>query len=78
MLGERLKRLASLSSLIFVFGTIQFVWLVWYFYTGFGGPQELCSEVLSFALILQVLFMYKNGSLYPWLPAWANRALAVL
>ncbi len=78
MLRERLKSLATVSTLIFVFGTIQFVWLVWYFYTGYGGPQELCSEVLSFALVLQVLFMYKNDALYPWLPAWANRALVVL
>jgi TRAP transporter 4TM/12TM fusion protein len=76
MLGKRLSSLGSVSSLILVFGTIQLVWLVWYFYTGSGGPQELCSQVLSIALILQVLFMYKDGPLYPRLPAWANRALA--
>ncbi len=78
MLRERLKSLATLPSLIFVFGTIQFVWLVWYFYTGFGGPQELCAEVLSIALSLQILFMYQKGDLYNWLPAWANRAVVVL
>ncbi len=78
MLRERLKSLASLSSLIFVFGTIQFVWLVWYFYTGYGGPQELVARVLSIALILQILFMYQKGHFYKWLPAWANHAIVVL
>src|SRR5574341_1104305 len=78
MPGERLKSLASLSSLIFVFGTIQFVWLVWYFYTGYGGPQELVAQVLSLALILQVLFMHRNGPLYPRLPAWASGVLVTL
>ncbi|TAK84542.1 MAG: TRAP transporter permease [Betaproteobacteria bacterium] len=78
MLRERLKRLATLPSLIFVFGTIQFVWLVWYFYTGYGGPQELCAQVLSIALILQVLFMYNKGDLYAWLPVWANRVIVAL
>lgn len=78
MLRERLKSLATLSTLIFVFGAIQFVWLVWYFYTGSGGPQELVAQVLSIALILQILFMYQSGPLYARLPAWANRLLVVL
>lgn len=78
MTWARLKGLASPSSLILFFGTVQFVWLVWYFYTGYGGPQQLCSQVLSIALIVQTLFMYKSGSLYPRLPGWANRIAAVL
>lgn len=78
MSGERLKSLGSLSSLILVFGTIQLAWLAWYFYTGHGGPQELCSQVLSLALILQVLFMCRSGPLYPRLPVSASRVLAVV
>ncbi|OGA66801.1 MAG: TRAP transporter [Betaproteobacteria bacterium RIFCSPLOWO2_12_FULL_65_14] len=78
MLRERLKSLATLSSLIFVFGTIQFVWLVWYFYTGYGGPQELVARLLSIALILQILFMYQKGHFYKWLPSRANHVIVVL
>ncbi len=54
------KKQFSLSNLIFVFAVIQFGWLVWYFYTGLGGPQELVAHVMSIALILQILFMYRR------------------
>ena len=50
----------NLDNLILVFATVQFAWLVWYFYTGFGGPLELVARVLSIALILQILFMYQR------------------
>ena len=37
MASEAIKKYATLSNLIFVFATIQLVWLVWFFYTGTGG-----------------------------------------
>jgi hypothetical protein len=61
MSTDRLKRVVNLSNLILVFSLIQFVWLVWYFYTGSGGAQELAARVMSIALILQILFMYQQG-----------------
>ena len=51
----------NLRNLIFVFSLILFAWLIWYFYTGSGGPQELVARLLPIALILQILFMYQNG-----------------
>ena len=75
--GQR-KRVVNLSNLIFVISLIQFVWLVWYFYTGYGGPQELVARVMSIALILQILFMYQQGYFYPRLPARANDAIIAL
>lgn len=78
MLRERLKGLATLRNLIFVFATIQFAWLVWYFYTGYGGSQELVSRVLSIALILQILFMYQKDYLYPWLPPRTNHVIVAI
>jgi TRAP-type uncharacterized transport system fused permease subunit len=78
MSTDQLKRIVSLGNLIFVVSLIQFVWLVWYFYTGSGGPQELVARVMSIALILQILFMYQQGYLYPRLPARANDAIIVL
>jgi TRAP transporter 4TM/12TM fusion protein len=78
MLSDRLKGLATLRNLIFVFATIQFVWLVWYFYTGYGGPQELVAQVLSIALILQILFMYQKDYLYQWLPPRANHVIVAI
>jgi hypothetical protein len=36
MANDWVKKYISLGNLILVFGLIQFLWLVWYFYTGFG------------------------------------------
>jgi TRAP transporter 4TM/12TM fusion protein len=72
------KRHATLANLIFVLALIQVVWLVWFFYTGLGGAQELVARVLPIALTLQVLFMYQQGALYKRLPPIANHALVAL
>lgn len=78
MLPGRLKRHATLRNLTFGFALIHFVWLMWYYYTGFGGPQELVARILSVTLILQILFMYQNGYLYKRLPPVANHILVAL
>jgi TRAP transporter 4TM/12TM fusion protein len=72
---DRLKSQANLKNAILAFSLILFVWVVWYCYTGFGGPQELVSRLLPVALIVQVLFMYQKDFLYRWLPARVNHAL---
>ena len=64
--------------MIFVFGLIQLVWLLWYYYTGYGGPQELVARVLSIALILQILFMYRQDYLYSCLPARVNHVIVAI
>lgn len=69
---DQAKTQFTLNNLILLFSTILLGWLLWYFYTGYGGPQELVSRLLSIALILQVLFMYRDGYLYPWLPPRVN------
>jgi TRAP transporter 4TM/12TM fusion protein len=72
------KKYVTLKNLTFVFALIQFVWLVWFFYTGLGGAQELVARVMSIALILQLLFMYEQDYLYKWLPPIANHALVAV
>ncbi|HEX5780085.1 MAG TPA: TRAP transporter fused permease subunit [Xanthobacteraceae bacterium] len=69
---DAVKRALSLNGLILFFSLILVGWLLWYFYTGFGGPQELVSRLISVAVILQVLFMYRESYLYPWLPPRVN------
>ena len=78
MIAAQIKRIATLKNLIFGFALIQFVWLIWYFYTGYGGPQELVARVMSIALILQILFMYQQDYLYKWLPPRANDVIVAL
>ena len=39
----------------------MFIWLCWYFYTGFGGPSELVAALVPIALMLQILHMHSNG-----------------
>ncbi len=75
---DRLRNLLSLSTAIFVLGLIQLVWLLWYYYTGYGGPQELVARVLSIAITLQILFMYRQDYLYPFLPPVVNHVLVAL
>ena len=75
MLTEPLKRHASLRNAIFALALVLFAWIIWYCYTGFGGPQELVSRLLPIALALQILFMYQADYLYQPLPAAANHAL---
>ncbi|MDP2239221.1 MAG: TRAP transporter fused permease subunit [Burkholderiales bacterium] len=77
MLSDRLKSYANLNNLTFVFALVLFVWVIWYCYTGFGGPQELVSRLLPIALILQILFMYQKDFLYKWLPPVVNHVLVV-
>jgi TRAP transporter 4TM/12TM fusion protein len=73
-----LKTYATLRNLTFVLATIQFVWLVWFFYTGFGGALELVAHLMSIALALQVLFAYQQDYFYKWLPPIANHLLVTL
>ena len=69
---EALKRTFSLNNLILFFSLVLVFWLLWYFYTGSGGPQELVSRLISVALTLQILFMYRADYFYPWLPPRVN------
>ena len=78
MAGDAIRKYATLGNLIFVFATIQLVWLVWFFYTGKGGGTELVAHVLPIALTLQILFMCQAGPLYARLPRIANEALVGL
>ena len=75
---DRLKDYFTLRNLIFGFATVQIVWLIWYFYTGLGGPQLLVSRLLPIALILQILFMYQRDYLYRWLPPAINHVLVAV
>jgi TRAP transporter 4TM/12TM fusion protein len=69
---------AALSHLTYAISLVMFGWLVWYFYTGRGGPSELACYLVPIALTLQILFRYREGKLYDWLPTAANRAAVVL
>jgi TRAP transporter 4TM/12TM fusion protein len=78
MTSDWLKRQANLGNLIFLFALIQFVWLIWYYYTGFGGPQELVARLLSVTLILQILLMYREDYLYKFLPPALNHVIVAI
>ena len=78
MLIDGIKRHANLKNLIFGLSIFMFVWLCWYFYTGFGGPSELVAHLLPVALMLQILHMYQRDYLYKRLPPIANHILVVI
>src|SRR5574341_642989 len=74
LLGAR----ASLRNLTFAVSLAFVIWLVWYFYTGLGGPLKLAARLIPFARVLQILFMYEQGYLYKRLPPAVNHALVAL
>ncbi|MBX9844361.1 MAG: TRAP transporter fused permease subunit [Xanthobacteraceae bacterium] len=78
MTADAFRKYVSLKSLTFALALIQLVWLVWFFYTGKGGGQELVAHVLPIALSLQILFMYQADYLYRRLPPLANHLLVAL
>jgi hypothetical protein len=55
----------------------MFGWLVYYFYTGWGGARIWPRWSVPIALALHILFRYQEGPLYPRLPTIVNH-LAVL
>jgi len=78
MLSDAARKIINLGNLIFFFSVILFCWLIWYFYTGFGGPQELVSRLISIALILQILFLYREDYLYKWLLPRVNDVIVAV
>jgi TRAP transporter 4TM/12TM fusion protein len=75
---NRLRAHINLRNLIFGLGVIQLGWLIWFYYTGFGGSQELVAYVMSIALILQILFMYQEDYLYKFLPPGVNHVVVAI
>ena len=73
-----LKKQLGLNNLILLLSTIQLGWLLWYFYTGSGGPQQLVAHLIPITIVLQILFMTREGYLYPFLPARLNQLILVL
>jgi len=78
MPSDRLKSHVNLKNLTFVISLLMFVWLIWYFYTGFGGPSELVTYLLPIALVVQILSLYQQDYLYKRLPPVVNRILLLL
>src|SRR5262245_48762236 len=78
MLSTALKKYATLDNLTFVLASVQCAWLVWFFYTGLGGALELVAHVMSIALALQILFMYRQDYFYKWLPPLLNHLIVVI
>ncbi|OHE24746.1 MAG: TRAP transporter, partial [Syntrophobacterales bacterium RBG_19FT_COMBO_59_10] len=78
MLSDQFKRHISINNLIFAISIVMFIWLCWYFYTGYGGPTELVAFLVPICLILQILHMHQNGYIYKRLPPIANHLLVVL
>ena len=78
MLIARLKSHVNIGNLIFAVSLVFVVWLVWYFYTGLGGSLQLAARLIPVALVLQILFLYRQDYLYKRLPAKVNNALVAL
>ena len=78
MASEAIKKQFGLNNLILALSALQLGWLLWYFYTGSGGPQELVAHLIPITIVLQILFMYRDGYLYPWLPPRVNDAIIVV
>jgi TRAP transporter 4TM/12TM fusion protein len=76
--SEGIRGHFSLNNVILFFSAVLLSWLLYYFYTGAGGPQELASRLIPIAIILQVLFMYREGYFYKWLPPRVNDIIVIV
>ena len=52
--------------------------LLYYYYTGRGGPILLAAAMVPYSFVIHSLDLYRRGELYPRLPGWAVRASLVL
>jgi TRAP transporter 4TM/12TM fusion protein len=75
---DQLRSLFSLKSAIFIFSLIMLSWLLWYFYTGYGGSRALATYLVPMAMLLQILFMYQQAYLYPRLPKLLNHLIIAI
>jgi len=78
MQSNRFTRHVNLGNLIFLLSIVMFVWLCWYFYTGYGGPMELVANLVPIALMVRILHMHKNGFIYKRLPPIANSIIVII
>ena len=75
---DRLKALVNLRNAILVVALVQLVWLIWYYYTGLGGEQQLVANVLPIAFTLQIMFMYQQDYLYKYFPPILNHIVVAV
>jgi TRAP transporter 4TM/12TM fusion protein len=78
MLGSRGASSAFLKHLTFALSLVLFAWLIWYFYTGYGGARQLATRLVPIALLLQILFLYQQDYIYKRLPAIANHLIVLV
>ncbi|MBU2027937.1 MAG: TRAP transporter fused permease subunit [Pseudomonadota bacterium] len=78
MMRDQIRHHVNLKNLSFILSIVMFIWLIWYFYTGYGGASELVTYLVPIALTLQILRMYREDYLYKWLPPIVNHILVVL
>ena len=78
MFRNWIARYVNVKNLIFLLSIIMFVWLCWYFKTGFGGGMELAANLVPIALMLQILHMHQNGTIYKRLSPAVNRIFVVI
>ncbi|MEX2455234.1 MAG: TRAP transporter fused permease subunit [Rhodospirillaceae bacterium] len=75
MIGK-LKAHLNLTNLTLAVSVLMFCWLVYYFYTGAGGPRYLAVHLVPVALAIHILLLYRAGPLYPRLPRLFNHVAA--
>ena len=54
------RAVLNIKNLILILSIVMFIWLCWYFYTGFGGPSELVAALVPIALMVQILRMHEQ------------------
>jgi TRAP-type uncharacterized transport system fused permease subunit len=76
-MNGQLSAYANLRNLTLAVSLVMFGWLVYYFYTGAGGPRYLATHIVPIALAVHILFRYQEGPLYERLPTIVNHIAVV-
>jgi TRAP-type uncharacterized transport system fused permease subunit len=77
-MNGKLTAYANLRNLTLLVSLVMFTWLIYYFYTGAGGPRYLATHIVPIALAIHILFRYQEGPLYPRLPTIVNHLAVVV
>jgi len=77
-MNGQLLAYANLRNLTLAVSLVMFSWLIYYFYTGAGGPRYLATHIVPIALAIHILFRYQEGPLYERLPTIVNHLAVVV
>ncbi len=78
MSGVNVRDYVNVKNLALLVAIFLFGHLLYYFFTGAGGPLKLSTRLVPVAVIVGVLYTYLKGGLYPGLGERGNQIVTAI